>query len=32
MKSRIVAGHVGGDMNAIDRPEYDFHRAIDVNL
>jgi len=32
MKSRIVAGLVGGDMNAIDRPEHDFHRAIDVDL
>ncbi len=32
MKSRIVAGLVGGDMNAIDRPEHDFHKAIDVDL
>ncbi|KAK0105032.1 hypothetical protein ONS95_004600 [Cadophora gregata] len=32
MKSKVVAGLVGGDMNAIDRPEHDFHRAIDVNL
>jgi len=32
MKSRIGAGLVGGDMNAIDRPEHDFHRAVDVEL
>lgn len=32
MKSRIVAGLVGGDMNTIDRPEHDFYRAIDVDL
>lgn len=32
MKSRIVAGLVGGDMNAIDRSEHEFHKASDVDL
>ena len=32
VRSRIVAGLVGGDMNAIDRSEHEFHRAIDVDL
>ncbi|KAH7381931.1 Endonuclease/exonuclease/phosphatase, partial [Cadophora sp. MPI-SDFR-AT-0126] len=32
MKSKVVAGLVGGDMNAIDRSEHEFHRAIDVDL
>jgi tyrosyl-DNA phosphodiesterase 2 len=32
MKSRVVAGLVGGDMNSIDQPEHDFHRATDVGL
>lgn len=32
IKSRIVAGLVGGDMNAIFWREHDFHRAIDVDL
>jgi len=32
MDSRIIAGLVGGDMNAIDRPEHEFHKANEVNL
>ena len=32
IKSRVVAGLVGGDMNAIDLWEHEFHRAIDVDL
>ncbi|KAL2011634.1 hypothetical protein VTN00DRAFT_4352 [Thermoascus crustaceus] len=32
MGSRIVAGLVGGDMNAIDKPEHEFHRASEVDL
>lgn len=32
IKSRIVAGVVGGDMNAVNRSEHDLHRAIDVDL
>lgn len=32
LRSRVVAGLVGGDMNAIDRPEHEFHRTKDVEL
>lgn len=32
MGSRIVAGLVGGDMNAIDKPEHEFHKASEVDL
>lgn len=32
VKSKIIAGLVGGDMNAIDRSEHEFHKASDVNL
>lgn len=32
IKSRIVAGIVGGDINSIEQSEQDFHRAIDVDL
>jgi tyrosyl-DNA phosphodiesterase 2 len=32
MKSRIVAGFVGGDMNVIDRSEHEFYKASDVDL
>lgn len=31
-ESRIMAGFVGGDMNAIDRSEHEFHKASDVDL
>ncbi|KAI9769853.1 MAG: hypothetical protein M1840_003847 [Geoglossum simile] len=30
--SKIIAGLVGGDMNAIDRPEHEFHKASDIDL
>ncbi|KAI4115596.1 MAG: hypothetical protein LQ338_007835 [Usnochroma carphineum] len=30
--SKIIAGLVGGDMNAIDRAEHELHKASDVNL
>lgn len=32
MDSRVIAGIVGGDMNAIDRAEHDLHKASEVNL
>ena len=32
MESRIIAGLVIGDMNAIDRTEHEFHKASDVDL
>lgn len=32
MESRIIAGLVGGDMNAIDKSEHEFHKSNDVNL
>jgi len=32
MESRIIAGLVGGDMNAIDRSEHELHKASDVDL
>lgn len=32
MDSKIIAGVVGGDMNAIDGTEHDFHKAGDVDM
>lgn len=32
MESRVIAGLVGGDMNAIGRSEHEFHKANDVDI
>ncbi|KAI9766361.1 MAG: hypothetical protein M1840_006625 [Geoglossum simile] len=31
MESKVIAGLVGEDMNAIDRPKHEFHKASDVD-